>query len=398
MTDLAVRPNGREAATYDTEAGAIRIPTQVGGVFLTFTPDQKVMSEQQLVLLAPLGVEAGWDPRQVAVFLMECQERGLNPWNREAYLMFYAGKYIRHIGIDGFRKRGESTGQYRGRLGPFWCDTDGKWLEFWPHRDRPPVAAKVGLIRSTFDEPVWAVAMYDEYVATKPVWRDGRKTGEVEITAQWKPAVQGGKPSVMLAKVAEAQAWRVTFPERFGGFYAPEEFDKDRAEQQSANPAAEKRKAAFAAAQAGPAAATPAGGDVVDAQVVDDTTDPVREFGDAERELLFAELDEQAEVLGKTVTDLSARWSKSRDGRDIKTATAAEIADHVHRIRPYVLDALREQKRDDEAAKYEQAPPVGTCEELFGRGPVVVDPPADATAPDEAAEEQGEEQGEESAK
>lgn len=383
MTDLAVRPNGREVATYDTEAGAIRIPTQVTGVFLTFTPDQRALNDAQMVLLAPLGVEANWDPRQVAVFLMECQERGLNPWNREAYLMLYAGKFIRHIGIDGFRKRGESTGQYRGRLGPFFCDTDGKWLEFWPYKDRPPVAAKVGLIRSTFDAPVWAVAMYDEYAATKAVWKNGQRTGEVEVTAQWKPAKDGGKPSVMLAKVAEAQAWRVTFPERFGGFYAPEEFDKDQVAQQAdTTPAAEKRKAAFAAAHA----TAPAGGnpDVVDAEIVEQPDQPGTQFGDAERALLFAELDEQAEVLGKTVADLSARWSASRGGRDITTATVAEIADHVHRIRPYVLDALREQKRDDEAARYEQAPPAGTCEDLFGRGPVVVDPPADAVT-----EEQG---------
>lgn len=383
MTELAVRPDGREMATYDAEAGAIRIPTQVTGVFLTFAPDQRVMNDAQLVLLSPLGVKAEWDPRQVAVFLMECQERGLNPWNREAYLMQYAGKYIRHIGIDGFRKRGESTGQYRGRLGPFFCDTDGKWLEFWPHKDRPPVAAKVGLIRSTFEEPVWAVAMYDEYAATKPVWENNKKTDKREVNEQWKPAVQGGKPSVMLAKVAEAQAWRVTFPERFGGFYAPEEFDKDRAEQQVVNPAAEKRRAAFAAAQAEAAPAKSA--DVVDAQIGEEPDEPGVQFGDAERELLFAELDEQAEVLGKSVTELSARWSASRSGREITTATVAEIADHVHRIRPYVIAALVEQKRESEANTYEQAPPAGACQELFGRGPVVVDPPTEAAA-DETTE------------
>ncbi len=380
MTDVAVRTNGRDVATYDTEAGAIRIPTQVSGVYLTFAPDQRVMSDAQMVLLGPLGVEPTWDPRQVAVFLMECQERGLNPWNREAYLMYYGGKFIRHIGIDGFRKRGESTGQYRGRLGPFFCDIDGKWLEFWPHKDRPPVAAKVGLLRSTFDEPVWAVAMYDEYAATKPEWKDGRKTGRQEVTAQWKPAVEGGKPSVMLAKVAEAQAWRVTFPERFGGFYAPEEFEKDRVQQQQEPSAgAEKRRAAFAASQA---AADEKPG-VVDAEIVE-SPEHAAALGEAERELLFAELDEQAEVLGKSVADLSARWSKSRNGRTIDTATVDEIADHVHRIRPYVLDALREQNRNDEADRYAQAPAVGTCEELFGRGPVVVDPPVDTTAGEQA--------------
>lgn len=379
--EVAVRgANGRDVATYDTAEGLIRVPTQVSGVHLTFAPDQRVLNDAQMVLLSPLGVEAGWDPRQVAVFLMECQERGLNPWNREAYLMQYAGKYIRHIGIDGFRKRGESTGEYRGRVGPYWCDADGKWLEFWPHRDRPPVAAKVGLKRAGFDDIVWAVAMYDEYVATKPVWEgpqgSRRKTDRREVTEQWRPAAQGGKPSVMLAKVAEAQAWRVTFPERFGGFYAPEEFDRHHAEQPADDPAAEKRRAAFAEAQA---AARPSTLQVAEDEPAEPAADEVLSPYDDERDrpLLLAELDEQAEVLGKTVADVCARWSASRGGRAIDTATVDELADHVHRIRPYVLDALREQNRDAEADRYAQAPLTGTAPDLFGRGPVVVDPPAE---------------------
>lgn len=378
-TDVAVRTNGREVATYDAAAGSIVVPTQVSGVQLTFRPDQTVLSEQQLVLLSPLGIEATWDPRQVAVFLMECQERGLNPWNREAYLMRYRDKhapdghrYIRHIGIDGFRKRGESTGQYRGRVGPFWCDADGQWLEFWPHKDRPPVAAKVGLNRAGFDDVVWAVAMYDEYVATKPVWRNGQRTSEREVTEQWRPAAQQGKPAIMLAKVAEAQAWRVAFPERFGGFYAPEEFERDRVQPQGQgqDPSAAKRREAYAAAQ-GEAQPAP----VVDGDVVEQPEQEQPPMPDNARELLVAELDEQAEVLGRSTEQLCERWSATRDGRQITDATVEELVAHVHAIRPYVVTALREQKRDDEAARYAQAPPVGTCEDLFGRGPQVPDGP-----------------------
>lgn len=386
-TDVAVSANGRELTTYDAAAGNIVIPTQVSGVHLTFRPDQKVMSEQQMVLLSPLGIQANWDPRQVAVFLMECQERGLNPWSREAYLMRYRDskaddghRYIRHIGIDGFRKRGESTGEYRGRVGPFWCDTDGKWLELWPHRNRPPVAAKVGLKRRGFDDITWAVAMYDEYVATKPVWRDGKKTDEREVTEQWRPAAQGGKPAIMLAKVAEAQAWRVTFPERFGGFYAPEEFDRDQV-QRAEDAAAAKRREAYAAAHAntGPEQPQP---DTVDGEVVEAPAGPA--LGEDARALLLAELDEQAEVLGRTTKQLCERWSTSRGGREISNATVEELAAHVHAVRPYVVTALREQNRGAEADRYEQAPPVGTCEELFGRGPAVPEGP-----PPEGAEVAG---------
>lgn len=392
MTELAVRPDGREVATYDTNVGSLRVPTPFGG-HLEINPKQRVFTDEQMVILSPIGVEAGWDPRVVMTFLSECNERGLDPWQREAYLMLYAGKFIRHVGIDGFRKRGESTGEYRGRLGPFVCDEDEKWREIWPYKDRAPVAAKVGILRAGFDGPVWATAMYDEYVPMQDESRwDPRekrkvKTGNRVPTSNWRRAADGGKPMVMLGKCAEAQAWRVAFPARFGGFYAPEELERLRAELAATqpDPAAEKRRAAFAEAQA--AASGGRERIVVDATVGPTAAAPDQAetfptaAGDQDLPLLLAELDEQAEVLGKSVAELSARWSASRNGRAITTATAAELADHVYRIRPYVVTALREQKRDAEADRYEQAPPVGTCAELFGRGPVVVDPPADQAEP-----------------
>ncbi len=377
-TDVSIRGD-REVTTFDTEAGVLRIPTQINGVHLTFVPDQRVLTEQQMVLLAPLNIEANWDPRQVAVFLMECQQRGMDPWQREAYLMRYRDRsapdghrYVRHIGIDGFRKRGESTGQYRGRIGPLWCDEDEQWRETWPYRDRAPAAAKVGIRRTTLDDVQWNVAMYDEYVpmADEYAWDASKqanaKTGKKVPTPAWRTAAQGGKPALMVGKVAEAGAWRVAFPQRFGGFYAPEELERDRDVPQE-DPAAAKRRAAFRASQPAPAA---------ESAIVE----PVQpEYTDADRELLLAELDEQAEVLGKSVTDLCSRWSASRNGQDIKTATPAEVADHVHRIRPYVLEELTNQARDDEAAVYAAAPLVGTVHELFGRGPAVVEPPAEVS-------------------
>lgn len=383
-TDLTVRANGREAAIYDTQEGALVVPTQVANVKLTFRPDQRVLDEKQMTLLSPLGIEANWDPRQVAVFLMECQERGLDPWQREAYLMKYPGdKYVRHIGIDGFRKRGESTGDYRGRTTPLFCGEDGEWTEVWPHRDKAPYAAKVGISRAGFDSVVYAVALYDEYAVITDEWKfDPRqnkkvKTGNRAPSGNWRTAANGGKPTVMLAKCAEAQAWRAAFPQRFGGFYAPEEFDQNRVQAEDASAA--KRREAYAAAQS-------AGGEPIEGEVVtEDAAEPVPVLGGRERGLLLAELEEQAEVLGKTTEQLCARWSAARSGRQITDATADELLAHVHAIRSYVVSALREQNRGGEADQYERAPQTGTCEELFGRGPAVPEgPPADGEAASES--------------
>lgn len=386
---VAVRANGHDVATYDAVEGVIRVPTQVQGVHLTFAPGQRVLTDQQMVLLSPLGIKADFDPRQVAVFLMDCQNRGFDPWANEAYLMKYPGdKYVRHIGIAGFRKRGESTGTYRGRIQAVFCDTDGKWLEVWSHRDRPPYAAKVGIRREGFPEPEFVVALYDEYVPMHDEYEgrgDSRKkTGRRVPTPNWRAAVDGGKPTVMLSKCAEAAAWRAAFPERFNGFYAPEEFERESVQQRGDDPGAAKRRAAYAAAHGqgtsmDPAKDDPVGDDpgVVEGTTVEDETT---------RALLFAELDEQAEVLGRSVDALCERWSASRDGRKIDTATVTELADLVHRIRPYVLAALQDAGRDDEADQYEKAPHAATVEDLFGRGPAVPEPTVDDVPPIEDGE------------
>lgn len=371
QTDLAIRvPAVRELTTYDTKAGTLRVPTPFSG-FLEFGADQRVLSKEQLVLLSPLGIEAGWDPRVVATFLSECHERGLDPWQREAYLMLYAGKFIRHIGIDGFRKRGESTGEYRGRKTPLFCGDDEKWREVWPYKDAAPYAAKVGIDRSSHREVDYAVALYDEYVPMQDETKwDARqnkkvKTGVRLPTPNWRTAAEGGKPTVMLGKCAEAQAWRAAFPNRFGGFYAPEEFDRLRVEA-AQDPAAASRRAAYEAERE-----TIRVQATVGAPAVPDMDD------ETAREFLLAELDEQAEVLGRTVTDLCQRWSDSRGGQPITGATVKELADHVHRIRPYVMTALRDQNRETEAVQYANAPDAASVHDLFGRGPAVVEPPAD---------------------
>ena len=73
----------------------------------------------------------------------------------------------------------ERTGKYVGQLGPFWCGKDGEWRDVWLVKE-PPSAARVGVLRSDFREPLYAVARFDAYAQRK---RDGGQQ-----PAPWGPA------------------------------------------------------------------------------------------------------------------------------------------------------------------------------------------------------------------
>jgi hypothetical protein len=319
----------------------------------------------------------------VAIFLLDCARRGFDPWANEAYLMLYPGqKYVRHTGIYGFRRKGEESGKYRGRIEPEFSADGETWKKVWLNRNEPPAAARCAIMRADHDGPDWGYAVYDEFVPMQDETRwDQRqqrrvKTGRRVPTPVWRCAAEGGKPSVMLGKVAEAIAWRAAFPNRFNGYYVPEEFERLKVEHQDDQAAARRRAAYEAATQ--PAETRER--IVVQGTVVGQEQEPSEptapEMPANARDLLLAELDEQAEILGKTTEQMSARWAASR-GRPISEATDAELREFVYRWREYVLRALREANRDDEANQYAQAPEFGTCEELFGRGPAIPEPPAD---------------------
>lgn len=154
---------------------------------------------------------------ELAMFVQVCNRLRLDPFARQVFAVKRREKVDRdqwrdvlsiQVSIDGFRLVAERTTHYAGQLGPFWCGEDGVWRDVWLSKT-PPAAARVGVLRHDFREPLFAVALWSEYVQTN---RDGKPS------SMW-----GRMPALMLAKCAESLALRRAFPNELSGVYTAEE-------------------------------------------------------------------------------------------------------------------------------------------------------------------------------
>jgi phage recombination protein Bet len=166
-------------------------------------------SDDDLKTIKASLLPPGTSDSALNLFVTQCKRTRLDPFSRQIYGFPQGNKLTIGITIDGFRIIAERSGKYGGQEGPFWCGPDGDWKDVWLDK-LPPVACKVGIIRTDWNKTLWATARYVSFVQSSPIWN---KMGEH-----------------MLAKCTEMLAIRKAFPNDLSGLYGKEELGYEEVE------------------------------------------------------------------------------------------------------------------------------------------------------------------------
>jgi len=140
---------------------------------------------------------------ELKLFIHKCLTVGVHPLDKLLTPIKYNtknGPVVSFISsIDLFRSKAEDSGKYDGQDEPLWEYDDGE--------DEPPTKCTVKVYKKDIGRPFVGVAHIKEFIPDN----------------QNKRQFWDKMPNVMLAKCAEAQAFRKAFPQELNKLYVEEE-------------------------------------------------------------------------------------------------------------------------------------------------------------------------------
>lgn len=156
--------------------------------------NELIKYDPELLKIAQETIFSGSTESELKLFLHKCDSCGVNPLSQMIYPFKKDGRVSFIASIDFLRSRAESSGLY-----------DGQDEVVYEYRDNNsiPFSATAKVYRKDISRPFTCKVLFNEFKLDKYIWRT--------------------KPHIMIAKCAEAQALRKSFPEKLEKLYIPEE-------------------------------------------------------------------------------------------------------------------------------------------------------------------------------